>query len=318
MLDNFFLLYANKLFKDDPKNFKVVFQDFIEQRNSMGFIPEIYEWDVVRLEYLAEIIDGFSNCSDLIAALKWQFELKSIPRLEKNPEDFMEDENFLKDHDNEIDLAFDAVFFYETGWCHGAQHENGSCIRYLSDQHDFGLDDNIRLKCHECRQLIFRGMLMDLVSNKGCFLVRALDETLANKHFPGATSVTVTDNSNRKSLEHYLSEAYNCVEIGVYISTNKYFVKQESFELTNLFDDNRSIYPIHTRFNDYLISIVSYSLVEFLLKNDLNKLKLCPFCNNFFIAKDIRRKRCYSKECERAYQRDRKRKQREKEPDIYC
>jgi predicted RNA-binding Zn ribbon-like protein len=63
---------------------------------------------------------------------------------------------------------------------------------------------------------------------------------------------------------------------------------------------------------------ITYSLIEFLLNYDRRKLKRCPYCNNFFIAKSINRKtRCYSKDCEKAYQRDKKRKQREKEPDIY-
>ena len=71
-------------------------------------------------------------------------------------------------------------------------------------------------------------------------------------------------------------------------------------------------------FNEYLNSIVTYSLNEFIILNDRRKLKRCPYCNNFFIAKSINRKtRCYEPDCEKAYQRDKKRKQREKEPDIY-
>jgi hypothetical protein len=63
---------------------------------------------------------------------------------------------------------------------------------------------------------------------------------------------------------------------------------------------------------------IAYSLIEFLLNYDRRKLKHCPYCNNFFIAKSINRKtRCYEPNCEKAYQRDKKRKQRKKEPDIY-
>ena len=88
-------------------------------------------------------------------------------------------------------------------------------------------------------------------------------------------------------------------------------VKYEYFANTNFIDDKRSIYPIETRFNDYLVSIVSYSLVEFIRKNSFKKIKKCPFCNKFFLAKDIKRKtRCYSKKCEKEYQRQKKQKQR--------
>jgi len=142
--------------------------------------------------------------------------------------------------------------------------------------------------------------------------------TWVNENFSEANSVIAADSGNPKSFDHYVSEAYNCVEVRAYTTTNKHILKEEFFALTNLFDDMRSIYPVYTRFNDYLISVVSYSLIEFLKKNDYKKLKLCPFCNNFYIAEDIRRKKCYSKECEKAYQRNKKRKQRENDPVKYC
>ena len=149
MLDKFFLLYANKLFKDNPKNLKVLFQDFIEQQHSMNKAGGIYnEWNEVRLEFLVDTIGTFSDFSDFDSALKWKDKIKS-----KAQELFERIPGYLNNIDNYIELALEAVFFYRYGWCDGTWHENGSCIGYRSDQHDFGLDDNIRLKCHECRQL---------------------------------------------------------------------------------------------------------------------------------------------------------------------
>ena len=69
---------------------------------------------------------------------------------------------------------------------------------------------------------------------------------------------------------------------------------------------------------DFLERMISYSLTEFLINNDRRKLKRCPFCDTFFIAKDIKRKRYYdNKECEKKYQKLKKRKQRKEEPEIY-
>lgn len=323
MLDKFFLLYANNLFKDDPKNLKKLFQDFIEQRYSMHKkAGGIYiEWEKVRLEFLVDTIGAFSDCSDFDSALKLKDKIKS-----KAQELFEKMPGYLR-ADTYIELALEAVFFYRYGWCDGTWHENGSCIGYRSDQHNFGLDDNIRLKCHECRQLYFRYMLMDFVSGKDFRemdlknlddypYATLLDEKWANENFPEAKSVIVTDSYNPKSFHHYVLTAYDCVEINAH-ANKRHVVKEESFSITNLFDDDRSIYPLDTRFNDFLISIVSYSLVEFLIKNDYNKLKLCSFCNNFYIADDIRQKKCKSDYCKKAYEREKKRKQREKEPDIY-
>lgn len=61
-----------------------------------------------------------------------------------------------------------------------------------------------------------------------------------------------------------------------------------------------------------------YCLVNFLKSNDRRKIKKCPYCDKFFIAKDIKRKRCYSDDCRKEYERNKKRKQREDEPGIYC
>jgi hypothetical protein len=324
MLDNFFLLYANKLFKDNPINLKVLFQDFIEQRHSMNKAGGIYnEWDVVRLEFLIDTIGAFSNCSEFDSALKLKDQIKSKAQ-ELFEKKFYDKINSVQ----YVDVAFEAVFFYRYGWCDGTWHENGSCIGFRSDQHDFGLDDNVRLKCHECRQLFFRGMLMDFVSDKDFFeldlknldnypFATLFDKEWVDENFPDAKSVIVLHSADPKSFDHYVSTAYDCVEIRAH-ATKRHVVKEESFSLSNLFDDKLSIYPLFTRFNDYLISVVGYSLVEFLRKNDYRKLKHCSYCNNFFIAKSINRNtRCYSKDCEKVYQRDKKRKQREKEPDIY-
>lgn len=321
MPDKFFLLYANKLFKDDPENLKVVFQDVIERRKILSKEHGLYiAHDEVRLEYLAEMIDTFSNSSDFDQALKWKSKIKSKAQMEQNERKPYD----LSSLDRDVDVAFEAVFYYKTGWCDCTWHENGSCIGYRSDQHDFGLDENIRLKCHECCQLFFRGMLMDCVSSKdflemGIHKMDAslLDEKWLKEEFPETNSIFCIDTASPKSFQYYVSRAYDCVEIGAH-TTNKHVIKKEFFSLTNLLDDKRSIYPLYTRFNDYLISVVSYSLIEFLRKNEHKKLKLCPFCNNFFIAKSINRKtRCYEPGCDKAYQRDKKRKQRDKEPDIY-
>jgi hypothetical protein len=324
MLDNFFLLYANKLFKDNSKYLIELFQELIEQKQNKYKEAGIYnEYDEVRLEVIAHNICIFSDCSDFDSALKKKDKIKT-----KTQELFENKRWDLTNSSKYVDLSFEAVFFYRYGWCDGTWHENGSCIGYHSDKYDFGLDDNVRLKCHECRQLFFRHMLMEFVSGKEFLEVdlknldnypyaTLLDKEWVDENFPEEKSVVVIDTASPESFHHYVSAAYDCVEI-YGVSTKRHVQKVESFSLTNLFDDQRSIYPLYTRFNDFLISVVSYSLVEFLRKNNDKKLKFCPYCNNFFIAKSINRKtRCYEPDCEKAYQRDKKRKQRDKDPVRY-
>jgi hypothetical protein len=41
--------------------------------------------------------------------------------------------------------------------------------------------------------------------------------------------------------------------------------------------------------------------VEFVEKEDIKRIKQCLNCNNFFIARDLKKKRCYSDEHNKAY-----------------
>lgn len=351
MSDKFFIRYANKLFKDDPKNLKLVIQDFIEQHRIMREAgrseSESYpEWC---LGFMADTIGIFSDCKDFDSALKITPKIKSQAKLEIKSKDLRPYYNV----DVHIDMALEAVFYQRDGFCDNTWEEwveDESCPGYQgrskkfksNDQHDFGLGENYRIKCHECCQLFFRSMLLNFVKNKGfhkriikkgekysyvknvasgeikSLAHSLLDEKFFDENLPGKNELVIMDYNNRHSFDYYIARAYDCVESSAYVPIHSQdIVKYEHFAMTNLFDDQRSIYPLDKRFNDYLISVVSYSLVEFLRKNNFKKLKVCPFCNNFFTAGDIRRTRCYEKECERAYQRDKKRKQRENDPVKY-
>jgi hypothetical protein len=329
MSDEFFLRYANQLFIDDPKNLKLVIQEFIRQHRSMReeggrWESESYpEWCV---RFMADTIDIFSDCKDFDTALKFTPKIKSQAKLEIRSKKLRSFYNV----DDHIDMALEAVFYYRNESCINRWDDNEYCTGYHSDPHGFGLAENYRIKCHECYQLYFRSMLLNFVKNKGFHqrIVKkgdtktkwVFDEEWFEKHSLEHDEIVISGSNNRNSFDYYLEKAYDCVAIVAYVPIHsQHIVKCENFEMTNLLNNKHSIYPLETRFNDYLISVVSYSLVEFLRKNNFKKLKICPFCNNFFIAKDIKReKRCYSKECEKAYQREKKRKQREKDPLRYC
>lgn len=48
-----------------------------------------------------------------------------------------------------------------------------------------------------------------------------------------------------------------------------------------------------------------------------HKIRRCPICNRFFVAKNKQRTFCYKIECIRAYEREKKAKQRDKDPVKY-
>lgn len=59
------------------------------------------------------------------------------------------------------------------------------------------------------------------------------------------------------------------------------------------------------------------SLLDYLCEGNLKQLKRCPYCNKYFIAKDSKRKRCYSESCAREYEKEKKQKQRNDDPVKY-
>ena len=67
-----------------------------------------------------------------------------------------------------------------------------------------------------------------------------------------------------------------------------------------------------------LRNTISCAMVEFLLNPaNLNHLKKCKYCKEYFIAESKNRKRCYSDNCRKEYEKEKKRKQRADEPVKY-
>ncbi len=72
--------------------------------------------------------------------------------------------------------------------------------------------------------------------------------------------------------------------------------------------------------DDFFSPCLFYCFIKY-LEEDMHfkRIKKCPYCQKFYIAKSINRKTCcYLNDCEKAYQRDKKRKQRDKNPVKYC
>jgi hypothetical protein len=67
-----------------------------------------------------------------------------------------------------------------------------------------------------------------------------------------------------------------------------------------------------------IFNLVCYSLISFLASNDRRKIKKCPYCEMFFIAKDTKRKKCYEAICKNKYHKKDMQLRREKDPVKYC
>lgn len=67
--------------------------------------------------------------------------------------------------------------------------------------------------------------------------------------------------------------------------------------------------------SDYIRRCVSYAFFEFFLEPvNFKRIKRCEICRRFFVARDLKRKRCYSQDCERQYHKRDMRKRRSEDP----
>ena len=271
MVGDIFLIYVNCSLKENPEKLYEVFEHF----KSLGI-------DMCNIEKkVGRIIDhfiAFAKCDDLKSA-----SLLMKERINRSASEFMH---------GEIRMAFEAVFGYRDNYCEAKCQYKHERIALLSNKLFSGPE---RLKCHECYQLFFKSLLLGLVQGKEYSEIGSSFESLSilllNSHLDFNTSViNKRETSPRSPFKEKL-------EVSMFYVPRVFDVVDNEYrECLNRF---------------VLGTLVSFSLSEFLLHNDRRKLKKCPYCEKFFIAKSIKRERCYSDNCRKEYERSKKRKQRE-------
>jgi len=315
MLDNLFLAYANHSFKDDPKNLYKVFNEIFP------FIPNNEIPAKTQCEYIIDHIISFAKDNDPKIADKHRKEI--ISHLVK--------QGVLNLEEPLLDIAFEAVYRYRDGYCEsgsGCFTEDGIDLSEIPKKSGFKGDK--RLKCHECRQLHFISILSDItdgkhyetmIPKKSTITIDKEDIKIHNGSlFPYKIGDKIElPSDNQLTFETYVEKAYDCVSMEANVTNSgeleiKPFVSLRN--LTNVVPPPR--YPF-IKFPDYLISLLGYSLAEFLLGKDRQgipnrkRLKKCPVCENFFegrLNQIYCSKKCNNKahelpaEKRRIYQRD--------------
>jgi len=281
--EEIFLAYANNPIRDNPEIVYQIIKDFadsvfIEPEHEFFFPPLFGEQRKKTINALNEIAKHFV---DLVKCNDLQISKK------------MRQTEIIKDADRYNPVFFEAAYRAVFHYNNGCPEDIRSCgyserPRYLGVEQFTGQN---RKKCYECHQLFFRYLLEGIVEGKeyseiaGWSLILFLNES--EHQFP--PSVTINETSSKSPFKEEL--------------------------------EKKAMFRPGLHESDFLFTfggIIGKSLLEFLIQKDRRKLKHCPYCDNFFIAKSINRKtRCYLKDCEKAYQRDKKKKQREKNPEIY-
>lgn len=258
MLENLFITYANELFRENLESFNKVFAE-IHPHLTPNQIFNKRDFD-----FFLELIKIFSGFNDPKLANEYREEQKA-----KCP--------VFKDY---FDAAYEANYRYREGFC------PKKCIEFVghhlartAKKLNYGGD--IHLKCIECRQFYFRDLLSKIIAKE------EFEKTVQNYNKIHTSA----------GLNHYLRASYRYIRGEIILSEKGIFEKKDYVDAGELFGEASPVIPLRDRFDDFLTSLVGYSLTKFLLKNERSKLKNCQWCNNFFIASKNNDRQKYCSEC---------------------
>jgi len=192
----------------------------------------------------------------------------------------------------DLKYAIEAIYGYRHGFC---EHE---CpVRKIREE-KWGrepFEGPDRWKCVECDQCDFVRILKDIIDGNFSEVIDSLLTFIKTvPRYLAETSDThpVTERSGKKLEDDSTS-------------------RDPLFSL----DDTSSKYT----FREYWNGLIYIDLLEFLKEDDDNwqRLKLCPYCNEFFTATSKDKEICYSQDCRKAYNREQKKHymRRKRDPD---
>jgi hypothetical protein len=187
----------------------------------------------------------------------------------------------------QLESAFSDVYGYmEADYCLKGCLHLGGIDKILAIGPD-RFNDNDHIKCFECDQKYVQYVVNEIIARTAFSEIVGLPNFLAVSRLIFRTGFSIEKSKDGQN------------EIIEEKSTYDPFAQELSFGI-------------------FLGNAVSYSLGNFLARFDYKKIKHCPYCEDVFIAKSISRTtRCYKSSCEKAYQRDKKRKQRANDPVKY-
>jgi hypothetical protein len=280
-----FIFYANQSIHDNIDNFHAI----AEKISREGYRVSNSNCEIFPLEKLPRYFDPGVIISEIIDAIK---KLSSLypDNLDKEYQLICEDVK---------NIANEAKWGGQNGYCFTLKEDEmggrweSPCRYLLPGRWELVKSEapDVWCSCYSCEQKYFQEAL-SLVS-KGYSLIE----------IPGF----------RKYLE-----TYRRWESSLLTSESKKIWNSPFHAYHNVWISGPdSQFPSKHIFNEFVRSFIAHSFVAFVEKVDVKRIKQCPYCDSFFIARDLKRKRCYSDECGKAYSREKKRKQRENNPVRY-
>lgn len=339
MLENFFFTYANLPLREDPKSIMVIADELEPHiRDTNKFMRQNFQLFLNLISKLTKMdnpekadlfikkqINSYCNAIELwqsiyLCAFGAVYQYSTVDWYEKWP------------------------------WCPAECVCMGTFGHSLATTMKRHSKEGTRLKCHECMHLNFRDLLLEIIKRGFKAILQseqrrklemeheAMVMIERDKECPDYKSTITNGCSSAHSLiEKDLEEIYGrrqiITDLSTYLKTSYDFVKVEI-----IFDERLTRKEGLLRFSaikevaiepdgppvssadfymlwqDYLVSVVGYSLFQYLIKHGDRHLKLCPYCHRFFHANDKRWTYCHKPPCKRLYDAERQWKLRATDP----
>lgn len=297
MIEDVFLTYANEPTKDNLKYFDSVYEIVVQELQiDLQNVPEIIR-----------IIPQLVNINEPQKFLERVNQKGNINRYDDHFDDMLRhaveaitsqrvghyiDLYYARERGNKNTRTIELL----KRACFNCDHRE-TVHKYLGEDL---CEEGFQRKCYECYQLVFRGILNQIVNGIEYEDIVDIEKAL---FWSSEISSMRTD----PVIVEKNSPSFRCGLEG-----------RGSFSLSFQSFADGMLGNSYTAFNDFFFALASYSLTTFLISNNREKLKCCSYCGKYFIARDIKRKRCcYSRECVRKAEREKKRIQRDSDPVRY-
>ena len=332
------------------------FKDINEQHLTTGLSDLFYKTELI-IKYFIQCVkaDGCDSAHEinkeesqkLLRATIDEDIQKGIMRKlsEEEIQDMIKDwENASLEIAPQVWIAHAAVLGKSDWYC-----EKHPCPKFINRIYAFDrelLRGPNGLKCYECDQMMFKKNLEGLA--KGLEYTEIPERFLNDEYhvasfYPGGEKYIEPNTRKDGKLMYWVHERPRLVDLLVNAPKSTMIrifhtppKKQQTFHELRRVILPEAFFDLYSKTIDDALNaieprnglahcfglmfnstILAYNLAEFLIHNDRRKLKQCPYCEKFYIAKDMKRQRCYSKKCQREYERQKKQKQREDDPVKY-
>ena len=321
MIERFFLAYANESLKNNPQHFHKIFEQIdgshlseqVENRDDITIDKTEIDKVIEYIVDLSEITDsqvflshieqhGSINYNDKRFNADLHYAVQAIAG--EREEYYSSVNRWEKRKASKANFTDSQVFLSHREFIESDKRRIFQCDLRKVVTRCTGKDlceESFLQKCYECHQLSFRDCLLQIVNGREYLEIRSFKDVMiwSEEISSSKTHLIIDEEKEREPFRHTLHSVKFLFPI---------FYEFAHGPLGNSY---------HT-FNNFIFSLASYSLTEFLIANDRCKIKFCPYCERFFIARDIKRKTCcYSDECHKEYERIKKQKQRETDPIKY-